>query len=181
MKDKQVTLHSQWYCTVGPLSPCPSTATLPSKQATSKMTYDYIRLYCSLVFCCVLLFETHDTCTIIMYFFMRCCLRHNSHLIALISPQSLNSWACDLTNTHTDSPPAAAEILVLWLNTFLILPIVDFHGRLSQGEHRTSSFSLSVYFPGGNPGEKYHPGKQETMLLLLYVYFTLSLSYLQYN
>lgn len=40
----------------------------------------------------------------IIIFLEQRCLRHDSHLIALISPQSWNSWALDLTDTQTQTP-----------------------------------------------------------------------------
>lgn len=103
------------------------------------------------------------------------CPRHKSHLIAVISPQSLNSWACDLTNTQLlphPTPPAATEILLVWLNMFPILTIVDFHLRLSQGKHRNLYFFFSFVriFSSGKHWEKYKPGKQKTMFFSFFLF-----------
>ncbi len=106
------------------------------------MTYGCICLYCFLVFCCVLLYEScsGDTRPIIIYF----------HAVLPVAQQPPHRSYfptelefISLTNTRTDPSPSAAEIIILWLSTFLILTIVNFYLGLSQGKYWSSSFSLS--------------------------------------
>ena len=123
------------------------------KKSISKMTYDYNCRYCSLVFCCVLLYESHssDTCTIIIYFHavLLPVARQPPHRSYFPREFEFISLWSDEHSRGSNCRSAAVEIVILWLNTFLIHTTVDSYLSLSQGKHCTSSFSLSERIPGG--------------------------------
>lgn len=133
--------------------------------------------YCSLVFCCVLLYEKHssDTCTIIIYF-------HAELLPVAWQPPHRSYFPTEFefislwSDEHSRGPncrSTAVEIVVLWLNTFLTAPLSTPISVSPKVNTVHPVFPCQSRFLGGNPGREYHTGKLEALCLLCFCFLFL--------